>query len=644
MIEIKERIFTDEIKRLSPMLSKQTAERLSKAYLLGDETTRKRIIEMLDIMKASVLADPELRESPLLEPPVIEGDMQIGSVLYGRKNAGPLLWDKNSFMTHVGIFGSSGYGKTNLSYLMIKTLSDNGVPVVIFDFSKKNYRDLMQTELRDKITVYTVGSNVSPFRFNPLKPPVGVSKTQWAKEFAEIFDHAYWLLGGGRHIIMKALGELYETSDKPILDDLKKYIEAMSSGTSRERNWVSTSMRPLESLCMKETGEIFSLADGVKPSAFFEPGRITVLEMDTLSTNDKTFFIEITLKWIRDWLLNNGEREQLHGVIILEEAHHILNREKSKKIGSETVMDLVFREMRELGLGIVYLDQHPSMMSYPALGNTSTHVYMNLGLDTRYSSDVQDSINMLGLEDDYGDYLRQLPVGHALVLMRRSAWTKPFSASFPLIEIKKGTTKDADVSRGMNQKIGIVTEEPRELDDIQLEIINSIGSGKGVFTSQLYKPLKLSGTAFKDKISALLRDGMIGVREVRIEKTKANYYYLTAKGERIFSEKFGLKGKIFEIENKAKSVFDSLGWKYGQNGSEFIIDNGKNIRLVLLQNLDRNEIESLVNGETYYLCATPEIRNILLQSAAKILDSKITKISVAMSDTFPEAGFMDFVF
>ncbi len=644
MIEFKEKLFSDEIKRLKPILSNQTAERLSKAYLLGDETTRKRIIEMLDILKASVLADPELRESPLLEPPVLDGDMEIGSVLYGRKNAGPLKWSRDTFMTHVGIFGSSGYGKTNLSYAMIKKLSAEGVPVLIFDFSKKNYRDLMQTELADRTTVYTVGGNAAPFRFNPLKPPNGISKTQWAKEFAEIFDHAYWLLGGGRHIIMKALSELYEINDKPILNDLKKSIESLTSGTSRERNWVSTSMRPLESLCMKETGEIFSLADGIKPSQFFEPGKITILEMDTLSTNDKMFFIEITLQWIRDWLLVNGEREQLQGVVILEEAHHILNREKSKKIGSETVMDLVFREMRELGLGIVYLDQHPSMVSYPALGNTSTHIYMNLGLDTRYSSDVQDAINMLGLEEEYEEYLRRLPIGNALVLMRRSQWTKPFSASFPHVQIQKGMIKDIDVSRLMNQKLGVVIEEEKpELDSIQMEIINSIGSGKGVFTSQLYKPLKLSGTAFKEKISALLRNGIIGVREVRIEKTKANYYFLTDTGARIFGENFSIKEKSFDITGKTKNIFDSIGWQYKQDGNKFQIEvDGKSLDLIVLNSLSRKEIENAANSHAYYICATPEIRNMLLQSAAKLIDVK--KISVAMFEGFPQAGFMDYVF
>src|SRR3989338_9168672 len=227
MIEIKERISTDEIKRLTPILTKETAERLSKAYLLGDEITRKRIIEMLDIMKASILADPDLKDAPLLEPPTLAGDIEVGNVLYGRKNAGPLMWDKETFMTHVGIFGSSGYGKTNLSYSLIRKLSNSGVPVIIFDFSKKNYRDLLQTDVADRTTVYTVGSNVAPFRFNPLKPPLGISETQWAKEFAEIFDHAYWLLGGGRHIIMKSLSELYETNDRPILADMKKNIESL---------------------------------------------------------------------------------------------------------------------------------------------------------------------------------------------------------------------------------------------------------------------------------------------------------------------------------------------------------------------------------------------------------------------------------
>jgi len=645
MMELKEKLFSDEIKRLTPVLSRETAERLSRAYLIGDETTRKRLIEMLDIMKASILMDTQLRDAPLLEPPAIEGDIEIGELTYGHKPAGKLMWDKSTFMTHVGIFGSSGYGKTNLSYLLIKRLSDQGVPVIIFDFSKKNYRDLCQTDVKDRINIYTVGSNVAPLKFNPLKSPPGISKTQWVKEFAEIFDHAYWLLGGGRHIIMKALNDLYDQNDKPILADLKKMIEEYSSGTSREKNWVSTSMRPLDSLCMKETGDIFNLADGVRPSSFFEPGKITILEMDSLSTNDRMFFIEIMMQWIRDWLLTYGEREQLNGVVILEEAHHILNREKSKKLGSETVMDLVFREMRELGLGIVYLDQHPSMVSYPALGNTSTHIYMNLGLDTRYSSDVQDAINMLGLDDDYGEYLRRFQMGNAFVLMRHSTWTKPFTARFPLVSIKKGLIKDADIVQMMKHKIDFGEEKMEKLDDTQMNIIGALGKGKGVFTSQLYTSLKMSGAVFKEKISTMLRSGYVDVREVRIEKTKANYYYLTEKGEKTFSENFENKIRSVGSAENTLKIFDALGWKYDKIGNDFHVScDNKNIIVRILTENNRVNIESMTDNNVCYICSTPEIKNILLQYAAKLSEKRGNmKIRVALMENFDKTGFTEFI-
>ncbi|MBU4245988.1 MAG: hypothetical protein KKE71_03005, partial [Nanoarchaeota archaeon] len=128
--------------------------------------------------------------------------------------------------------------------------------------------------------------------------------------------------------------------------------------------------------------------------------------------------------------------------------HHVLNREKSKKMGTESVIDLVFREVRELGMGIIYVDQHPSLISYPALGNTSTHIYMNLGLDTQYSSDIQDACSMLGL--DYrteGTYLRQLPVGDGFLLARRLSFPHPFLIRFPHAKVNKGTITDEMVAQ-----------------------------------------------------------------------------------------------------------------------------------------------------------------------------------------------------
>jgi len=453
-VDGKDEIALDEIKRLVPILGKEKATKLEIAYLLWDEGGRKRIIDLVDAIKASVFSDKELKEGILLQPPSLQisqnGDFEFATVLYGKKELYPLFLRKEDLLTHIGIFGSSGSGKTNAAYFLIEQLSDLEIPILIFDFSKRNYRDLLSIKkLRDKIKVYTVGRNVLPFRFNPLKPPPGVQVSQWAKEFAEVFDHAYSLMGGGRYIILKCLEALYKSfhPSYPRISDLKNWLEKYAGfvGSVRERNWLATAKRPLESLTFRETGEIFECEEGTLPSSFFENGKITILELDALSHDDKTFLIEIILQWIRDWLIARNIREKLVGVIVLEEAHHVLNREKVKKVGIETVTELIFREVRELGIGIVYVDQHPSLVSYPALGNTSTHVYMNLGLDTKWSSDIQDASHMLGLKrDEEVDYLRRLPIGHAFILIRRSEFPNPFLIKFPLVLKEKGLIKDDD--------------------------------------------------------------------------------------------------------------------------------------------------------------------------------------------------------
>ena len=460
MINLPEKMIAGEIKKLVPVLGKQNADRLYRAYLLADEDTKIRLIELLDVIKAAVLSNPELRDTILMEAPsqasATAGDIEIGKVLYGRKELYPIRMTEKSFLTHIGIFGSSGYGKTNISYWLISQLAERNIPVLIFDFSKRNYKDLLNSPMRDKVDIYTVGRDVAPLRFNPLKPPPGVLDSQWMKEFATIFDHAYWLLGGGRHIILKALSDVFEQTKNPRMSDLKEWVYSYKGGdvnSSRERNWLATAERPLESLSFKEIGEIFETDAGVTPSDFFKPGRITVLELDALDTGDKTFLIEIILQWLRDWLLVGTSREKLIGCIILEEAHHILNRDKSIKIGSETVIDLVFREIRELGLGVIYLDQHPSLVSYPALGNTSTQIYMNLGLDTKHTSDILDASNMLGLDyDEQGNYLRRLPVGQGFMLMRMMSFTEPFLVKFNYVDLKKGSITDADIDAHMRPR------------------------------------------------------------------------------------------------------------------------------------------------------------------------------------------------
>lgn len=667
MRDIKEQLVTSEIRKLAPVLGKGNTERLSRAYLIADEDTRKRIFELIDVMKAAVLSDKDMQDAILMEPAprdvALKGDIGLGSVMYGRKKMYPLLIDQQAFLTHLAIFGSSGYGKTNISYSLIQQLAEKEVPVLVFDFSKRNYRDLLATPLKDKIEVYTIGRDVVPLKFNPLKPPDGISLSQWMKEFSMIFDHAYWLLGGGRHIILKALDAVHQQRKHPRLTDLKTWIDeyAESHLPARERNWLATAARPLDSLCFRELGEIFNTDTGVQPSDFFQKGKVTVLELDALSTNDRTFFIEIMLQWIRDWLLSTTTREQLAGVIILEEAHHILNREKSKKTGAETVTDLVFREVRELGMGIVYIDQHPSLVSYPALGNTSTHVYMNLGLDTRQSSDILDAANMLGLDyDEERNYLRKLPVGHGFVLCRSSAFPNPFVVQFAHFPIKKGAVTDEHLRTLMKGRIDRMLEEyqstgepvnedieqpridPRAIDEKGWSIITTLGEGRGVFTSQIYKFLGVSGKVFNQSVRRLIDQGLAGVREGKIGKNRMHYYFLTAEGLRLYQEKSGAAAKRYDIDlRETIDLMASLGWTYQPGEGRFTMGEGEKTEVVaMVLSTDREKIRKDVRTCRYFLCPTEKVRNMVIQEAARRAfdKTKAPVIYVTLLKTFQKNG------
>jgi DNA helicase HerA-like ATPase len=661
----KEEILED-IRRLIPILGKDKASRLEIAYLLGDEYYRKKIQAIVDSIRASVFSDEELKDSVLIEPPAkdisTQGDFEIGTILYGKKEIYPLMLNRKDLLTHIGIFGSSGSGKTNVIHSLCMQFSRLNIPILIFDFSKRNYRDLLNIpELKDRMKIFTVGRNVSAFRFNPLKPPPGVQISQWAKEFAEVFDHAYWLLGGGRHVVLKALGELYNKFEPtfPKISDLSIWLERSYSEaiSSREKNWIATAERPLESLCFRETGEVFDCDEGLLPSTFFEKSDITVLELDSLSTDDKTFFIEIMLQWIRDWILSSNNREKLVGVIVIEEAHHVLNREKTKKFGMETVTDLIFREIRELGIGMIYVDQHPSLVSYPALGNTSTHIYMNLGLDTKHSSDVQDAASMLGLRNEKDvDYLRRLPVGHAYILVRKSAFPNSFLLKFPLVNIVKGSVTDEMVSGIVGKKIideirarmpiEVARDEKKLMKLVEMKgdlekrmnrvefngwrMMELLMNGEAAATSEIYKKLKMSCKVFNEQVQRLVNIGFVESRKAKVYRQNSIFYFLTHDGDMALLLRLGKfpeeknTAELNELKEVAKQNFTLNEFAIVAEADDHIIVEKKGRRFrVNLANEGRrgkiyDDVQSCVkDGEIYFVCSSDNVKNRVVQQTAK---------------------------
>jgi len=127
---------------------------------------------------------------------------------------------------------------------------------------------------------------------------------------------------------------------------------------------------------------------------------------------------------------------------VAEEAHHILLRKKQEVTGEEAVTDVLLREIRELGESVICLDQHPSLISKPALGNTYTTFAFNL----KHRGDIAMIQDCLHLDSEQAGYLNRLDVGWAIVKLQ-GRWFFPFLIKLPLFTVDKGSTTDEDIRR-----------------------------------------------------------------------------------------------------------------------------------------------------------------------------------------------------
>jgi len=107
--------------------------------------------------------------------------------------------------------------------------------------------------------------------------------------------------------------------------------------------------------------------------------------------------------------------------------------------GTETITDIILREIRELGESIILIDQHPSLIS-PALGNMYTTICFGL----KHKADMNTISESLLLERDQVDFLGQFETGLAICKLQ-GRFFKPFIVRFPLFPVKKGMVTDKEI-------------------------------------------------------------------------------------------------------------------------------------------------------------------------------------------------------
>ena len=428
------------LRKLKPMIG-QKADQFWLAYLAEDRIGKAEMETMLGLWANKLLGNSiDTVKTELSSPPsqTAAGDYHIGEVVYAGKTQFPFGIRENEWVQHTAIFGRSGAGKTNVVFKILDSFLNKKKPFLIFDW-KRNYRDILAKTDQD-INVFTVGRETVPFQFNPLIPPEGTNPHVWLKKLIEIVAKAYYVGEGVMYLFQEAINAVYDEfkvysgspQKYPTFSDVYKWLEN-NPVKGRKALWMDSAIRTIKSICFGFMGKVVNTSR--QPNIGELLTKNVILELDSLTNADKTLIIESLLLWIHHYRLAQPQRETFKHAIIIEEAHHILLKQTGGR--KETITETVLREIRELGEAIILIDQHPSLISIPALGNSYTTITLNL----KHRSDVTAISSAMLLKDEEKEIIGRLPIGSAAVKLQ-GRWMEPFQVKIPLISVPKGIIND----------------------------------------------------------------------------------------------------------------------------------------------------------------------------------------------------------
>lgn len=403
----------DLIKRLKPIIGNKS-DPIWNAYLASDPQERRLTHQSLEQLHTQLI-DNYQNEKIILSPPSnfyqLHGDYPIGTIIYADKSLYPFSLQETELTQHIGVFGRTGSGKTYFVKNLLLTHIKLNRPVIIFDW-KGTYTDL------PNLIPYGPGSNTHPFYFNPLDLSCIDPEfhTTYLRQIVELLIQTYLenlqllTTQGVETLLLKSI-ETLKTQQIPLtIQNLYHWINKYE-GRLREMDWKVSATNILYKITKSPLGKVMTnktvnLNWLCQKQILFELNNIG-------NAQDKTFFIKTLLLRLYYHFKNNGVTDRLQLLIVIEEAHNIL-----LKKNSESILELMLRQIREFGVGFCIVDQHPSLISLPALG-TYTTVAFNLNL----KQDREAMASALNLEQT--EYLGKLPSRFAIVKIQ-DRYLQPF--------------------------------------------------------------------------------------------------------------------------------------------------------------------------------------------------------------------------
>jgi len=350
---------------------------------------------------------------------------------------------------HTLAVGATGVGKTTTIGDILYQLHGNNIPFTVIEPAKGEYGKLWGK--LPGIDIYSTTPfryrmlKVNPFAFeknvhilNHMERLISVFSTAWPLYAAQpavlrdcvrmAYIHCGWDLTNS--ICLK--GKRVFPTFVDVLAELPKAIEKSRFVGEAKGTYEGALQTRLSMLTEGIFKEIFCSGYDIPDCDLFDKN--VIIDLSRLGSQETlSLIMGVLLIRLYEHRINEGKKNRLCHVTVLEEAHNILKKsssvpqgEDSPSIGSKSVEVLTkcITELRFTGEGFIIADQSPGELDPTAMKNTSTKIVMRLQ-DATDQTAVESALSL-----DREQVLELSKLDNGVGVVFQEGWIEPVLTKF----------------------------------------------------------------------------------------------------------------------------------------------------------------------------------------------------------------------
>lgn len=372
----------------------------------------------------------------------------LGNVLHmGVEEVNNPVWlDMDLLTSHTFITGSTGSGKSNTTYQLIGQLIDEGVPFMVIEPAKGEYKKEFGG-LPDLNVFWTNPTGYRQLRINPFRFPEEISVLEHMDQLIEIFNACWPMYAAMPAIFKEGMETIYTRCGwdlntslhfdvgrpkyptfQDLLEVLPGIINASSYSSESKGDYIGALVTRVKSMTTGMMGQVFCCRHDIPEDILFDS--YTVIDLSHVGSSEtKSLLMGLLIMRLKEYRMvsSSGENAALRHVTIIEEAHNLLKRtsteqsQESANLAGKSIemISASIAEMRTYGEGFVIVDQSPTAVDLSAIKNTNTKIVMKLP----EKSDIETIGGAFSLDEEQIGQIARLSRGEAIV--SQSSWQEP---------------------------------------------------------------------------------------------------------------------------------------------------------------------------------------------------------------------------